>query len=295
VDTCMYGFWGEGHTWPFEKNPYPDYSTAENTFVKMFQIQTDHWKKTPLVTNTQPDFSKVGNSELVDRTIRGGEWLRTDTIFIENEQIEALSNRPPWTAASIEVGISDGAPKTLRVDEGVTYSDNVISHVKDVGASYFSLWNWHHISAAGLQRYYQAYPHALDDLARRIGYRVRPSWVWTYEERGEPGLIVGFVNDGIAGVPGALRINVLSPDGQELCAGYLDPGYPLPGHVRQALLPLPKGTTWRGLRLKAEIEVKGQRHAVRWACHQKLNEDGSLTLRATAGLDIPDAPGGIGR
>ena len=23
VDTCMYGFWGEGHTWPFEKNPYP--------------------------------------------------------------------------------------------------------------------------------------------------------------------------------------------------------------------------------------------------------------------------------
>ncbi|MGB2666653.1 MAG: hypothetical protein WAK48_21800 [Candidatus Acidiferrum sp.] len=295
VDTCMYGFWGEGHTWPFEKNPYPDYSTAENTFVKMFQIQTDHWKKTPLVTNTQPDFSKVGNSELVDRTIRGGEWLRTDTIFIENEQIEALSNRPPWTAASIEVGISDGAPETLRVDEDVTYSDNVISHVKDVGASYFSLWNWHHISAAGLQRYYQAYPHALDDLARRIGYRVRPSWVWTYEERGEPGLIVGFVNDGIAGVPGALRISVLSPGGQELCAGYLDPGYPLPGHVRQALLPLPKGTPWRGLRLKAEIEVKGQRHAVRWACHQKLNTDGSLTLRPTAGLDVSDATGGTGR
>ncbi len=295
VDTCMYGFWGEGHTWPFEKNPYPDYSSAENTFVKMFQIQTDHWKKTPLVTNTQPDFSKVGNSELVDRTIRGGEWLRTDTIFIENEQIEALSNRPPWTAASIEVGISDGAPETLRVDEGVTYSDNVISHVRDVGASYFSLWNWHRISAAGLQRYYQAYPHALDDLARRIGYRVRPSWVWTYEERGEPGLIVGFVNDGIAGVPGALRISVRSPGGQELCAGYLDPGYPLPGHVRQALLPLPKGTSWRGLRLKAEIEVKGQRHAVRWACHQKLNEDGSLTLRATAGLDVSDATGGAGR
>jgi hypothetical protein len=295
VDTCMYGFWGEGHTWPFEKNPYPDYSTAEDTFVKMFQMQTDQWKKTPLVTNTQPDFSKVGNSELVDRTIRGGEWLRTDTIFIENEQIEALSNRPPWTAASIEVGISDGAPHTLRVDEGVTYSDNAISHVKDVGASYFSLWNWHHISAAGLQHYYQAYPHALDDLARRIGYRVRPSWVWTYEERGEPGLIAGFVNDGIAGVPGALRISVLSPRGQELSAGFLDPGYPLPGHVRQALLPLPKGTSWRGLRLKAEIEVKGQRHAVRWACHQKLNEDGSLTLRPTAGLDVPDETGGTGR
>jgi hypothetical protein len=293
VDTCMYGFWGEGHTWPLENNPYPDYSTAENAFVRMFEIQTEHWKKTPLVTNTQPDFSKVGNSELVDRTIRRGEWLRTDTIFIENEQIEALSNRPPWTAASIEVGISDGSPENLRVDEGVTYSDNVISHVRDVGASYFSLWNWHRISAAGLERYYREYPHALDGLARSIGYRVRPSWVWTYTERGESGLIVGFINDGIAGVPGALRVSVVSAGGQELVAGCLDPGYPLPGRVRQALLPLPKGSIWQGLRLKAEIEVKGQRHRVRWACRQKLNDDGTLTLRPTNGLDVPDETGGL--
>jgi hypothetical protein len=293
VDTCMYGFWGEGHTWPLENNPYPDYSTAENAFVRMFEIQTEHWKKTPLVTNTQPDFSKVGNSELVDRSIRRGEWLRTDTIFIENEQIEALSNRPPWTAAAIEVGTSDGSPENLRVDEGVTYSDNVISHVRDVGASYFSLWNWHRISAAGLERYYREYPHALDGLARSIGYRVRPSWVWTYAERGESGLIVGFVNDGIAGVPGALRVSVVSAGGQELVAGCLDPGYPLPGRVRQALLPLPKGSVWQGLRLKAEIEVKGQRHPVRWACRQKLNDDGTLTLRPTNGLNVPGETGGV--
>ena len=38
-------------------------------------------------------------------------------------------------------------------------------------------------------------------------------------------------------------------------------------------------TKWQGLKLKAEIEVKGMRYPVRWACHQKLNEDGSLTLR----------------
>ena len=293
VDTCMYGFWGEGHTWPLEKNPYPDYSTAENAFVRMFQIQTEHWKKTPLVTNTQPDFSKVGNSELVDRSIRHGEWLRTDTIFIENEQIEALSNRPAWTAAAIEVGVSDGSPESLRIDEGVTYSDNVVSHVRDVGASYFSLWNWHRISAAGLQRYYRDYPHALDGLTKSIGYRVRPSWVWTYTERGEPGLIVGFVNDGIAGVPGVLRVSVVSAEGQELAAGCLDAGYPIPGRVRQALFPLPKGSDWQGLRLKAEIEVKGQRRPVRWACQQKLNDDGSLTLRPTNGLNVPDANGGV--
>jgi hypothetical protein len=293
VDTCMYGFWGEGHTWPLEKNPYPDYSTAENTFVKMYEWQEAQWKKTPLVTNTQPDFSKVGNSELVDRTIRSNNWLRTDTIFIENEQIEALSNRPSWIGASIEVGMSDGAPKSLHLDEGVTYTDNVISHAQDVGANYFSLWNWHRISAAGLQKYYAAYPKALDSLARSIGYRVRPSWIWTYEERGEPGLIIGFVNDGIAGVPGALRVSVVTEAGQTLCAGSLDAGYPLPRRVRQGLFPLPKGTAWQGLRLKAEIAVKGQRFPVHWACQQKLNADGSLTLRPTNGLNVSDNTGGV--
>ena len=72
----------------------------------MFEVQLEHWKKTPLVTNTQPDYSRVGNSELVDRTVRSHNWLRTDTIFIENEQIEAISatgppgsprsSRSPW-------------------------------------------------------------------------------------------------------------------------------------------------------------------------------------------------------
>jgi hypothetical protein len=293
TDTFMYGFWGEGHTWPLEKNPFPDPVTAENTFVSMLQHQLERWKKTPLLTNTQPDFSKVGNSELLDRTVRSGNWLRTDTIFIENEQIEELSNRPPWTGVSVEVGMSDGSAKTLKVDDGVSYTDNVVEHVRDVGACYFSLWNWHRIQADRILNYYHQFPGAIDRLAREIGYRVRPSWVWTYEENANPGLIVGFVNDGIAGVPGVLRVSILTSDGRELVAGGLDAGYPLPGKVRQAKLPLPKGTKWQGLRLKAEIDVKGQRHPVRWACRQKLNEDGTLTLRSTVGLGQDDVTGGM--
>jgi hypothetical protein len=291
VDTCMYGFWGEGHTWPLEKNPFPDYATAESTFVRMFQRQNAHWRKTPLATNTQPDFSKVGNSELVDRTIRSHNWLRTDTIFIENEQIEALSNRPPWAGVSIEVGMSDGDPKSLHLDEGIPYTDNVVHHAQDAAANYFSLWNWHRIRADRVMAYYERYPKAIDGLARCIGYRVRPSWIWTYHEQGEPGLILGLVNDGIAGVPGVLRIAVTTPEGRVLSSGSLDAGYPLPRKVRQAKLPLPKDVKWQGLRLKAEIEVKGQRHPVRWACAQKLNDDGSLTLRPTHGLNISDVTG----
>jgi hypothetical protein len=285
VDTAMYGFWGEGHTWPLERNPFPDYATAEATFVKMLETQLRYWKKTPLATNTQPDFSKVGNFELVERTVRSHNWLRTDTIFIENEQIEALSNRPAWTGVTVEVPMSDGSPESLHLSEGVTLTDNVIGHVHDVGAGYFSLWNWHRIHADGLRRYYEQYPDALNHLARSIGYRVRPSWIWTYETGNESGLILGMANDGIAGVPGVLRISVLNPAGLVLASGSLDAGYPLPGKVRQAKLALPRGTDWKGLRVKGEIEAKGQRYPVRWACSQALNADGALTLRPTPGID----------
>jgi hypothetical protein len=258
----------------------------------MFQHQAERWRKTPLATNTQPDFSKVGNSELLERTVRSFNWLRTDTIFIENEQIEELSNRPPWTGVTVEVGMSDGLPQNLRMDEGVTYTDNVIHHVQDVGACYFSLWNWHRIQADRILNYYHQFPGAIDGLARKIGYRVRPSWVWSYEEAGYPGLIIGFANDGIAGVPGVLRVSVIGEDGKVNVEGSLDAGYPLPGKVRQAKFPLPKGTKWKGLRLRAEIEVKGQRYPVRWACRQGLNTDGSLTLRPTVGLGQNDETGG---
>jgi hypothetical protein len=285
VDTAMYGFWGEGHTWPLERNPFPDYATAERTFVRMLEQQLAHWKKTPLTTNTQPDFSRVGNFELVERTVRSPNRVRTDTIYIENEQIEALSNRPAWTGVTVEVPMSDGSPESLQLSEGVTLTDNVIGHVRDVGACYFSLWNWHRIHADGIQRYYAQYPDALNQLARTIGYRVRPSWIWTYDTGAEAGLILGMVNDGIAGVPGVLRIRVLNDAGKVLASGSLDAGYPLPGKVRQAKLALPRGADWKGLRLAGELEVKGQRYPVRWSCRQSLNADGSLTLRATAGID----------
>jgi hypothetical protein len=280
IDTFMYGFWGEGHTWPFANNPFPDYQTAERTWTKMMDIQLEHFKKTPLLTNTQPDFSRVGNSEMLDRTVRSNNWIRSDTIFIENEQIEALSNRPPWIAALLEQGLPGEPPDANAGIEGISPAENMISHVMDVGANYFSLWNFHHISAQLLMSYYQTSKTWFDRINRRIGYSVRPTMIWEYEDNGYVGLIVGFANDGITGVPGVLRVTVENQDGQTLASGCLDAGYPLPGKLRQAQFVLPPGTKWQGLKLKAEIEVKGMRYPVRWACHQKLNEDGSLTLRA---------------
>jgi hypothetical protein len=279
IDTFMYGFWGEGHTWPFSNTPFPDYQTAERTWMHMLEVQLEHFTKTPLLTNTQPDFSRVGNAAMLDRSVRSNNWIRSDTIFIENEQIEALSNRPPWIAALLEQGLPGKPPDPAASHEGISPAENMIAHVMDIGANYWSLWNFHQISAANLLSYYQASPAWFDRINRRIGYRVRPSFIWSYEDAGYLGIIVGFANDGIAGVPGVLRITIDSEDGKALASGCLDPGLPAPGKIRQAQFVLPKGTQFKGLKLRAEIGVKGMRYPVRWACHQELNEDGSLTLR----------------
>ncbi|KQC30728.1 hypothetical protein [Flagellimonas eckloniae] len=279
VDTCMYGFWGEGHTWPFNGNPFPDYHTAEKTCIEMFEHQIANWTKTPLVTNTQPDYSNVGNSEILDRTIRSYNWLRTDTIFIETSQIDALSNRPPWIGATIEQGLRTEQVNNKTAFEGITRNENIIAHIKDVSPTYYSLWNWHNISFENLLGYYGKHPEPLDGLAANIGYRIRPSWIWCFEKDGYPGLILGLVNDGISGVPGALCISIVDEAGNMVSSGSMDPGYPLPGKVRQASFTFPKDTLWDTLSLKAEIEVKGVKYAIKWACSQELENDGTLRLK----------------
>ena len=157
IDTFMYGFWGEGHTWPFATIP-SRLSNRGAHLDQMLEVQLEHFKKTPLLTNTQPDYSRVGNSELLDRTVRSNNWIRSDTIFIENEQIEALSNRPPWIAALLEQGLPGKPPDPGAGHEGISPAENMIAHVIDIGANYWSLWNFHQISAKNLMSYYQAYP-----------------------------------------------------------------------------------------------------------------------------------------
>src|SRR5215208_249889 len=198
MDTYMHGFWGEGHTWPFQSiSPFPSRKIAGETWLRIFEMQRSHWTKTPLVTNLQPDISNVGNNELVRLTLEAGEWLRSDTIFIEPQQIELAGNRPPHVAFISEVGMSDGTPESLRMENGVPLTENIIAHVKDIGANYWSLWNWHNIHAEHVMNYYRQYPEGIDGLHRVIGFRLRPAWIWTY---GEPasGVIVGLSNDGIS-------------------------------------------------------------------------------------------------
>ncbi len=280
VDLMMYGFWGEGHTSDI-RNPFPDYLTAEKTFVGMTQLQIDCFKRTALAVNTQPDISKVGNREVHDMCVRAGCWLRSDSVLVdESEQIEELSNRPPWLAVIMEDGGKrqySVDPKALEMDEaGISKLESVILHVLDLGGSYWSLWT----EGPAVARFFERFPSGLKQLQQRLGYRVRPSWIWQRKRYGASELVVAFANDGVAGVPGVLRVFAEADGGNVKVGGSLDAGHPYAGKLRQASFVLPQGLEGKKITLRAELETKaGVRRPVRWACAQPLNADGSLTIQ----------------
>jgi hypothetical protein len=317
MDLMMYGFWGEGHTNDLP-TPFPDYLTAEKTFVHMTQLQIDAWKHTPLAVNTQPDISNVGNRQVQDLAVRSGCWLRSDSLIMDEPiQIEALGHRPDWLANIIEDGeyrhyvLPDYAaeeqaclsklPASMLAYVGRDneadqtddypqrnggpikgpYRETAGFHALDVGTNYFGLWT----EADNIRRYYEKYPDSLRAMEQRLGYRVRPSLIWQRKRYGTMELILGVANDGVAGVPGVLGVYAESLDGKVKVGGNLDAGQPHAGRIRQASIILPKGMDGKQIVLRAELEVKGVRRPVRWACRQPTNPDGSLTIRLKRGSD----------
>jgi len=278
MDLMMYGFWGEGHTSDVP-NPFPDYLTAEKTMVAMSEFQIATWKHLPLVVNTQPDISQTGNREVLDRCVRAGCWLRSDSIDLIEEpiQVERLSNRPRWLAVVSEQGNDRHYDiERLPVDAGgINRMEWAIMHVLDLGANYWSLWT----EADNLRRYHQRYPEGLKALQERMGYRVRPSWVWQRKRYGTSEVIVALANNGVAGVPGVLRVFVESLDGRVRVGGGLDPGHPHGGRLRQASFILPRGMEGQKIKIRGELETKDIVRPVRWACVQPLNPDGSYTVQ----------------
>jgi hypothetical protein len=279
ADLMMYGFWGEGHTSDYP-SPFPDPGLAQRTFLDMTERQLAAFRRVPLVVNTQPDISRTGNRAVLERAVRSGCWLRSDSVILdEPEQIEELANRPPWLGVVMEDGYhrhyrTDGPG--YRVDAaGVDVIEHTMLHALDLGANYWSLWT----EADNLARYRERRPMAFEALERRIGYRVRPSWVWQRKREGSDELVVAFVNDGVASVPGLLRVVVESREGRLLVGGGLDAGHPFAGRVRLASFRLPRGLAGGELRLRAELEVKGVKRPVRWACAQPLDADGGLVVR----------------
>jgi len=316
MDLMMYGFWGEGHTNDIP-GPFPDYLTAEKTFVHMTRLQMDVWKKTPLAVNMQPDISSVGNRQVQDMAVRAGCWLRSDSLAMDEPiQIEELSHRPAWLATVLEDGENrhyvlpeyiaeqqsclsklpasmlafvgqdseiqptDDYPHRIGGPMARPYRESAGFHALDIGTNYFGLWT----EADNIRRYYEKYPDSLQAMEQRLGYRVRPSLIWQRKRYDTMELILGIVNDGVAGVPGVLGIYAETPDGSKL-GGNLDAGQPHAGQIRLASIILPKSMDGQHIVLRAELETKGVRRPVRWACYEPTNPDGSLTIRLKKGTD----------
>jgi hypothetical protein len=168
-----------------------------------------------------------------------------------------------------------GGPLELPYRECAGY------HALDIGTNYFALWT----EADNVRRYYEKYPDSLRAMEQRLGYRVRPSLIWQRKRYDTMELVLSIANDGVAGVPGILGIYAESPDGRVKVGGNLDAGQPHAGRFRQCSLIFPKGMEGQQFILRAELEVKGVRRPVRWACHERTNPDGSLTIRTKKGSD----------
>ncbi len=284
ADLMMYGWWGEGHALGL-KPPFPDYITAERTFAELTRIQLETWKKTPLMVNTQPDNDHVGNHEVQDMAVRAGCWLRSDSVIGDEPiQIEMLANRPQWLAVKMEDGrnrhhlLEPGTSARDQVDP--LYRERTALHALDLCANYWALWT----EADNLRRYAEKYPRSFRALEQRLGYRIRPGWIWQRQRYGCSEIIVGLTNDGVAGIPGILRVSVETPDGKVKVGGGLNAGHPYGGRMRQASFLLPKDLTATNLVLRAEIEGKGgMRRPVRWACAEPVSPDGSFPFQLSAG------------
>lgn len=280
IDLMQYGLWGEGHTGGMP-SPFPDYPTAERTMLDLTRLQLDAFRHAQLAVNTQPDISHTGNREVVDACVRAGAWLRSDSIMVEEpEQIEALANRPAWLASIMEDGYfrqyNARKPGYLPRDtSGVNLLELAMLHVLDLGANYWSLWT----ETANLSEYDRQYPRGFARLRQRMGYRVRPSWIWQRKRDGASELVVAFANDGVAGVPGLLRVTLKDAHGRVVAGGTLDAGHPHGGRIRQAAFPVPGELEGATLFLSAELQGKAEAlRPVRWACQQPVEPDGSFKI-----------------
>ena len=95
-------------------------------------------------------------------------------------------------------------------------------------------------------------------------------------------------------MPGILRVFVESADGKVRWAAASTPAIPIARQAAPGVVPPAAGPGRREVHLRAEIETKGVRRPVRWACAQPLEaeNDGSFAVRLKK-HDEPDWRKGV--
>ena len=282
MDLMMYGFWGEGHTNDIP-GPFPDYLTAEKTFVRMTQLQIDSWKKTPLAVNTEPDISNSGNRQVQDLAVRSGCWLRSDSLIMDEPiQIEELAHRPPWLATILEDGANrhyvlsdfadeeqaclnklppnmlafvghdkevqptDDYPHQIGGPINRPYRESAGFHALDIGTSYFGLWT----EADNIRRYYEKYPDSLQGHGAKAWLSCASIPDLAAKTLRHDGTDFGHRQRWrrrSAGSTRDLRRELWMAASR--LGGNLDAGQPYAGQFRQASIILPKGMDGQQIKL----------------------------------------------
>lgn len=301
VDFAGYGAWGEWHS--RRESPFPDSLTASKTLIWMIEEQLDAWDYTPLIMGAHGGGGYIRLKDVIAAAMKGDCWWRRDNVglYIGPSDAYMLTHHPAWQANVIEDGrFRDhrlATPEEVEDIPGLHIRDHLMMKAADLKANYWALWQ----HADNILKYREQYKRGFQVLDRKLGYKVRPSWIWVDTANEPNSLVIGVKNDGAASPPGILRIYVSDREGSFKVGGGLDPGHPYPDSLRICRIVLPLNTRWkvekskdassRGsfefpLRLFAELEFYGKRYPVRWACSEPLNEDGSITIRETKGIEL---------
>ena len=146
------------------------------------------WKRVPLVVNTQPDISETGNAAVLELAIARrllAALGQRDPRRADPDRA-AVANRPPWLAVVMEDGYhrhyrTDGAAlprgrggrRRDRAHDAATPSTSA----RTTGRS-----GRRRRTSRGYHERASRRPSTA--LRQRIGYRVRPSWVWQRKRDG---------------------------------------------------------------------------------------------------------------
>jgi hypothetical protein len=301
VDFAGYGAWGEWHSKGVSS--FPDPLTASKTLCWMIEEQLDAWNKTPLIMVAHGGASYIRLKDVMATAMQGNCWWRRDNVglYIKPSDVYMLTHHPPWQANIIEDGRFRnhrlGDPADVEDIPGQHIRDHLMMNAVDLNAHYWALWQ----HADNILKYREKYERGFQLLDSKLGYRVRPTWIWIDTKKEPHSIILAIKNDGCAPPPGILRVYVSDEAKNFRVGGGLDPGLPSPAGVRVCSIPLPQGVKWKTtpidhdvsklltdypLRVSAEIEFYGRKYPVKWACAEPLNEDGSLTIRRTKGLEL---------
>ena len=197
VDLMMYGFWGEAHTSDLTRIPFRDYPSAERTTLEITQSPARFLEDARRSRSTlEPDISGVGNREVQDLAVRAGCWLRSDCVISSTSRSRSRSSRTgrPGSPAILEDGgyrqyrnviCHDSCVDAAGVD---LRSSGAMLHALDLGSNYWSLWTEAATTCKLLPR--GAVRARSRRCSSRIGYRLRPSWIWQRKRYGTSELIV---------------------------------------------------------------------------------------------------------